>query len=158
MSRYIYGVDPGTTKSGVAYFDTENNRVVWSSGDMPNADVLGWIRRYRDQDDTDIALERIAAIYGGVVGGETVKTIQFCGRVIEAAQPKVIRCLSPQEIRQAICGTAKAKDPGVTQALLDKIGPKGTKKSPGPTFGVSSHAWRGLAAAYASTLVPTHPE
>jgi Holliday junction resolvasome RuvABC endonuclease subunit len=154
----VIGVDPGTTKSGVACYNLQTKSVEWSNGEMPNDQVLLLIRASMTNPETEIALERIAAIYGGVVGGETIKTIMFCGRVIQCAWPRIIRCLSPQEIRTAICGTAKAKDAGVTQALKDRIGDKGTKKNPGPTFGVSSHAWRGLAVAYASTLVPTHTE
>ena len=32
-------------------------------------------------------------------------------------------------------------------ALLDKIGPQGTKKKPGPTYGFKSHVWPALAVA-----------
>ena len=35
----------------------------------------------------------------------------------------------------------------IRQALLDLIGPQGTKKAPGPTYGVRSHEWAALAVA-----------
>jgi len=41
----------------------------------------------------------------------------------------------------------KAKDANIRQALIDKLGPVGTKKSPGPLWGVKSHIWSALAVA-----------
>ena len=152
------GIDPGTTTSGICLYDLRANRVEWSDKAMPTDQIILAIRTHASLRDVEIALERIEALYGGTIGKETVKTIQLCGRIIQCAWPRTIHCLSPAEVRMAVCGTAKAKDPGVNQALIDKIGPKGTKKAPGPTAGVSSHAWRALAVAYASTLAPTHPE
>lgn len=158
--KKVIGIDPGTKKSGVACYDEATRRVLWSDGELPNERVLDFIKLNAANPEYEFALERIEALYGrgGVVGMETVKTIQFCGVIIGRCYPRTVRCLSPAEVRQAVCGTAKSSDSGVTQALIDKVGPKGTKKNPGPTFGVSKHAWRGLAVAYASSLVPTHPE
>jgi hypothetical protein len=33
----------------------------------------------------------------------------------------------------------------VRQALIDRLGPQGTKKNPGPTYGMRSHLWAALA-------------
>jgi hypothetical protein len=53
----------------------------------------------------------------------------------------------------------RAKDPNVRQALLDKIGPVGTKKNPGPLYGVSGHGWSALAVAvYASECAECEQE
>jgi len=41
----------------------------------------------------------------------------------------------------------RAKDANIRQALLDLIGPQGTKKTPGPTYGIKSHTWAALAVA-----------
>jgi hypothetical protein len=35
----------------------------------------------------------------------------------------------------------------VRQALIDRLGPQGTKKNPGPTYGMRSHLWAALAVA-----------
>jgi hypothetical protein len=50
-------------------------------------------------------------------------------------------------VKLHICGTPRAKDPNIRQALIDKYGAPGTKKNPGPTYGVSSHLWSALAIA-----------
>jgi hypothetical protein len=41
----------------------------------------------------------------------------------------------------------RAKDANIRQALIDKIGPQGTKAQPGPTYGIKSHSWAALAVA-----------
>ena len=55
------------------------------------------------------------------------------------------------EVKMALCGTMKAKDPNITQSLVDRFTPnvknygKGTKKKPGFFYGFKSDIW----AAYA---------
>ncbi len=159
----ILGIDPGCDRSGVVLYARDSRTVLAASPDMENHDVLDLIRFGRSWPLVTRAMERIEAIYGGikgrhVVGSETVRTIMFCGRVIEAAHPNPVMCLSPAEIREAVCGTTRANDAAVTQALKDNIGKPGTKKAPGPTFGVVKHAWRALAAAHASTIAEVHTE
>ena len=54
-----------------------------------------------------------------------------------------------------LCKNNRAKDGNVRQAILDRYpatgGGKnpqvGTKKAPGPLYGVSGHAWQALAVA-----------
>ena len=147
----ILGVDPGPTTSGMIRFSTDVQRVMASHPAIPNRELLEYLR---DGQHFDLlACECIESLYSGA-GKETVRTILFTGRIIEAAETtgKPPRLLSPQAVRSAICGTAKAKDSGVRSALVDHIGPKGTKLEPGPTFGVSDHAWRALAVAYAVAM------
>jgi hypothetical protein len=41
----------------------------------------------------------------------------------------------------------RAKDANIRQALIDKLGAVGTKKAPGPLYGISGHLWAALAVA-----------
>jgi hypothetical protein len=50
-------------------------------------------------------------------------------------------------VKMHLCGNQQAKDKNIRQALLDKVGPVGVKKTPGPCYGVKSHAWSALAVA-----------
>jgi hypothetical protein len=53
----------------------------------------------------------------------------------------------------------RAKDANIRQALIDRFGAVGTKKMPGPLFGVSSHYWAALAVAvYAAETPPKDGE
>lgn len=147
----VLGIDPGPKTTGVALFDAVRNKVRWSEQKMKNADVLQLLLEERYD---FAAVECIEAIYSPFVGADTVRTIRYIGRLEEALGKQLPRTkvcfLSPQRVRMIVTGTAAAKDPGVRQALIDKIGPAGRKAEPGPTYGVSSHAWRALAVAYAA--------
>ena len=52
-----------------------------------------------------------------------------------------------QDVKLHLCKSNKAKDGNIRQALIDKLGPQGTKKYPGPTYGIKSHAWAALGVA-----------
>lgn len=149
----IYAIDPGPTHSGFVAFSLDTNSVIGSEVAIANAVALDWFRK-ADPQHFIFACESIEALYAHV-GKETVRTIRFCGAIEEAVTSRggSIHMLSPQEVKKHVCGTASAKDPAVRQALIDKLGAPGTKKAPGPTYGVSKHAWRALAVAYAVALL-----
>jgi len=146
----ILGVDPGPVTSGVVAFSTKTQRAVKSWPAIANAELLDAIR---DGKFDLLACESIEAMYAHV-GKETIRTIRFTGRIEEIGDAigKPARLLSPQEVKQRVCGTASAKDPAVRQALIDHLGLPGTKGDQGPTYGVSKHAWRALAVAYAVAM------
>ena len=54
-------------------------------------------------------------------------------------------------MKLALCGSARATDANLRAALLDRYGGSGraigTRKAPGPLYGVKSHAWAALALA-----------
>ena len=52
-----------------------------------------------------------------------------------------------KDIKIHLCGTMKAKDANIRQALIDKHGKVGTAKNKGPLYGISSHLWSALAVA-----------
>ena len=88
------------------------------------------------------------ASYGMPVGAEVFETCVWIGRFFEAwTLPSVPRLVFRRDVKLHLCGTTVAKDPHIRQRLLDLIGPQGTKKAPGPTYGVRSHAWAALAVA-----------
>jgi len=147
----ILGVDPGPTTSGMIRFSTDVQRVMASHPAIPNRELLEYLR---DGQHFDLlACESIEAMYAHV-GKETIRTIRFTGRIEEIGDAigKPARLLSPQEVKQRVCGTASAKDPAVRQALIDHLGAPGTKGDQGATYGVSKHAWRALAVAYAVAM------
>ena len=48
-----------------------------------------------------------------------------------------------------LCGNPRAKDANIRQAIIDRFGGKaaaiGTKKNPGPLYGVSGDVWAAIA-------------
>lgn len=148
----VIGIDPGPETSGfVAAVLTGATgsmcSVVNVNKAFPNDSLAGYVEAAATEEGWLIAIETPAAIYGsGVVGASTIDTILFAGALLHMAGDRARR-VAPLEVRQHLCGTAKAKDPGVRQALIDRFGEPGTKKAPGQLHGVTSHAWRALAVA-----------
>lgn len=146
----IFAIDPGTTHSGWVLFDTA--RVI-DSGVHDNHDVLRWVQAGQGADT--LAIEMVAS-YGMPVGREVFETVRWIGRFQQAwRNPDAVRLVYRQDVKLHLCKTAKAKDANIRQALIDRYGHPGTKKTPGPTYGVSSHAWAALGVA--ATVSEAHP-
>ncbi len=145
----ILAIDPGTTESGWVILD--GMRVV-GAGVCPNADMLGMLRRAADAPDAPGGVETLAiemiASYGMSVGREVFETCVWIGRMQQTwRDPESVRLVYRRDVKLHLCGSARAKDANIRAALIDLLGPAGTKKQPGPTFGVKSHAWAALGVA-----------
>lgn len=152
----VLGIDPGTTESGWCILWKEAGKVV-SSGVWSNAAIRHLLRHpssftFGDLgiDGTGIgllAVEMIAS-YGMPVGREVFETVLWIGRFDEAWWSRGgAKLVTRSEVKLALCGSPRAKDPNVRQRLIDILGPQGTKRDPGPTYGVKSHAWPALGVA-----------
>lgn len=133
------GLDPGPKQSGWVLYD---GRVI-DSGVDDNNDLRVWVKH--GQHAKVLAIEVFEA-RGMPIGNDSVRTMIWTGRFIEAFPGKVIE-VQRRAVKSFLCGDMKAGDPNIRQALLDLVGPRGTKAFPGPTFGVSSHAWAALGVA-----------
>ena len=141
----VLAIDPGTTQSGWAIL---HDRVVMASGIMKNADLRADLSNHEALNVDSVAIEMIAS-YGMPVGKEVFETCVWIGRFCEAyakggVEPALIY---RRDVKLHLCRSVRAKDANIRQALIDKLGPQGTKKEPGPTYGVKSHAWAALAVA-----------
>lgn len=142
----IYGIDPGTAKSAIVAW---TGKRIHFSRIMDNDALLAMIRRSGEAlRGSVVAVESIAS-YGMAVGKEVFETCELCGRIREAAENHgaVVRKVYRREVKIFYCGTMKAKDANVSQALRDKLGQVGTKGEPGPLYGIASHLWSALAVA-----------
>ena len=52
-----------------------------------------------------------------------------------------------KDIKLHLCHSVLAKDSNIRQALIDRWGAPGTKKAPGPTYGITNDVWAALAVA-----------
>lgn len=150
----ILAIDPGTTESGWVLFDGER---VQDCGVLPNADMLRAIEAGIGilAMPERIAIEMVAS-YGMPVGREVFETCVWIGRFQQAwHSPDDVLLVYRKDVKLHLCGTTKAKDPNVRQAIIDLFPPTGggavrqigTKAAPGPLYGVSSHAWPALGVA-----------
>jgi hypothetical protein len=97
-----------------------------------------------------IVVIEMVACYGMPVGAEVFETCTWIGRYLELAEQLEMKTarIFRREIKIALCGSMKAKDANIRQALLDIYGPQGTKKNPGKTYGVKGDEWAALAVAH----------
>lgn len=140
----ILAIDPGPAESGWIVFDGQ--RVVWS-GVAKNAGVLEVVQRWASDQSMTLAIEMFEA-RGMPLGRESIQTILWAGRFMQAwRNPDAVRLIERRQVKSELCGSGRAKDANVRAALLERVGPRGTKQDPGPTYGVKSHAWAALAVA-----------
>jgi hypothetical protein len=143
LENAIYGVDPGEKDTGWVIW---NGKRVLEMGITPNEEFLERLRA--STESIPLYIEMIAS-YGMPVGKSTFETVVWIGRFIEvwSIQGYPWQFCYRTNIRTHHCNSSKAGDANVAQALRDKYGDKGTKKQPGPFFGVRSHIWSAVAIA-----------
>jgi hypothetical protein len=145
-------VDPGTIRTAWLVYDPKEKLIV-DFGHESNERFLERVRGGYASGARHMAIEMVAS-YGMAVGAEVFATCVWTGRFIEAwsrlagaTHAEVFR----KDVKLFLCNSLRAKDANIRQALIDRIGPRGCKKTPGPTFGISGDVWSALAVAVTST-------
>lgn len=140
----VIAIDPGpeTSAALIRYGDG----MIGGRFEIENHGLLSWARETAPP--FIMAVEMIAC-YGMPVGAETFDTCLLIGRLQEIwmSQLNPFKLVYRKDVKMHLCGTMKAKDANIRQALIDKLGPVGTKKNPGPLIGISKHLWSALAIA-----------
>lgn len=136
----ILAIDPGSEKSAwVFLFDKK----IVAHGINENDAILNVVNN-RGYDH--LAIEMIAS-YGMPVGKEVFETCVWIGRFIQQAMPREAHLIYRKDEKMFLCGSMKAKDGNIRQALIDLLGKPGTKKNPGATYGIKADEWAALAVA-----------
>lgn len=144
-----FAIDPGPERS--AFLWLVDGRLA-DFRIVSNGELLGLIEH---ADAHTLAVEMIAS-YGMAVGAEVFETCVWIGRFVQRWRDThgsgPVRMVYRRDVKLHLCGSARAKDPNVRQALIDRYGPGkavaiGKKASPGPLYGVASHVWSALAVA-----------
>ena len=144
----IVGIDPGPVHSGLVVFDTDLRCVTESHAEMENADIERRMGLLVPTLDGDWCVCEDVVFYGPDVfpGKSTFDTCKQIGRVWKTwGRDNRWAFINRREVKERLCGNARAKDPQVNETLRLRIGERGTTKNPGPTHGVAGHAWSALA-------------
>lgn len=167
----VAGTDPGPTSTGLCVLDTEANAVYWS-GEMDDMELLSKLREPPAFSEAGFSrwdklfVETIAPM-GLAVGASTLETMRWVGRFQEAwerttGRPAGLVYRGDEKIvlvgkcvyKNPVTGKVKAvSDSEIRRALIQRFPGTGggscpqvgTKKSPGPLYGVKGHAWSALA-------------
>ena len=153
----ILAIDPGPVQSALVLLGPDR-RILEASID-DNVKVAHLLRTGGiTQGFPHVAIEMIAS-YGMPVGTEVFETCCWIGRFEEAYFYKSLRArYFRKDIKLHLCGSTRAKDSNVRQALIDLLGPAGTKKDPGPTYGIKKDMWAALAVAVYAHHVLNQPK
>lgn len=141
----ILAIDPGPTESAILALD--DGRLVSHVDISSNEDILKYLIVRCEE---PLVIEKIASM-GMAVGAEVFETCYWSGRFAQAYDPsgELIHRITRVEVKTHICGTPRAKDGNVRQAIIDRFGGMATavgkKRSPGPLYRIKSHAWAALA-------------
>jgi len=160
----ILAIDPGPEES--AYVCYSKGKLL-DFGKIPNNDMLSIIDKSKAE---RLVIEMIAS-YGMPVGATVFETCVWIGIFIHnwgKRQPvsrKPASRIYRKDVKMHLCYTMKAKDSNIRQAIIDrypaigggKMPQIGTKKEPGPLYGVSKDVWAaiGVAITYDETSVKT---
>jgi len=143
----ILAVDPGPEESAWVLYNTEKQEILGKAKE-DNDSVL--LRLTYPEVSIDYLVIEMIASYGMAVGESVFETCVWIGRFMQKwkqSQPGKVERIKRKQIVMEVCGSPRAKDSNVRQAMIDKFGPPGTKKNPGKTHGFSKDLWAALAVA-----------
>jgi len=145
----ILGIDPGSKQSGYVLWD---GKKVIECMHTDNELIRGVVISGGNSIYDEVAIERIRG-YGIVAGDDTFDTCEWVGRFDMAAKfrNKPVQLIPRKDIKRHLCGNTTTNDKYIRQALIDRFGEVGTKKTPGPLYGISGHLWSALAVAVTYT-------
>jgi len=159
-SKIIIGVDPGPTSSGQVVVDGAifPPIVLESNDEIEEKDLL--ITKYKAK----IVVSEWIVSYSSAIGFSVLDTARLVGRIEERAGVKGMEFhkLTRPQVGLELTGKSTPKKAQVNEAIRElyremkpdslgggKNAVVGTKKHPGPLYGIKSHAWDALAVVIA---------
>lgn len=152
----VMAIDPGYENSAWVVF---NGSKVLGHGIIANEELLKSLTSFvmvpPHIDLRSVVIETIES-YGMAVGRETFETMFWIGRFYQAILSRVLSLteverMTRKTVKVHLCQSARAQDSNIRTAITDRFGGKaaaiGTKKQPGPLYGIKSHEWSALAIA-----------
>jgi len=136
----VLAIDPGPERSAIVEWDGKtilhfriapNDTLLCEDFPMSHAGIM--------------VIEQIKS-YGMAVSDSIFNTVFWTGRFCQAWKGPWSR-VPRREVKLHLCGSMRAKDSNIRQALIDRFGAPGTKKAPGLTYGISKDLWQAFALA-----------
>lgn len=143
----ILGIDPGNIESAYVLLD-ENLKPI-EFGKIKNEELkekLIFFNMDSVFQNYECAIEMIAS-YGMSVGATVFDTCVWIGRFVETIPNLKPKYIYRKDEKMNLCGTMRAKDTNIRQALIDRFGVVGTKKAQGFFYGFKSDIWAAMAVA-----------
>ena len=147
----IIAIDPGPEQSAwVCYNPYSGGLRAFAT--VPNEHLRATLHNLAPN-VTHLVIEQVES-FGMPVGRDVFETVYWSGRFAEAVHPLPVERIGRKAVKLDLCGSVRAKDPNIRQALIDRYGGSkaeaiGTKAAPGPLYGVTGDVWSALAVAVA---------
>jgi len=144
----ILGIDPASKRVGVVVWCPDIPKILHTIYD-PGA-ALEYFREIdlKPNYPNFIGIEMIGHYGQGMPAGKDVfDTCLFIGRTLEILRTFQPNLIMRSEIKMHFCNSVRAKDSNIRQALIDRFGLPGVKKSPGLLYGIKGDEWSALAVA-----------
>lgn len=140
----LISIDPANLNSAYCIIDTETYKPT-GFAKIPNCELLHNLQLALAV-GTTVVIENIAS-YGMAVGKEVFETCIWIGRYLQAAETAgaKVELIYRKDVKMNLCGSMKAKDTNIRQALIDRFGEVGTKKAQGWFYGFKSDIWSAYA-------------
>ena len=140
---YSLAIDPGNVQSAYVVMVGET---ILDKGIVKNEIFLDQIKKLCPAEKTVAVIEMVAS-YGMSVCRTVFETVLWIGKFVRECEINNIpvELVYRKDIKLHLCQTMRAKDTNIMQALKDRYGEVGTKKNPGPLYGVSKDIWSALA-------------
>lgn len=155
----ILAIDPGNIESGFAIIQMPDFKLL-DFGKIENEKLLDLLIDYEANEDwhriyggfkfDTVAVEMVAS-YGMAVGKTVFDTCVWIGKFAQALNGEKVNFVYRKEEKMCLCGSLKAKDANIRQALIDRYAKhdfkngKGVKKNPDTFYGVSKDVWQAIA-------------
>ena len=152
QSERILCVDPGPEFSGALDFDGVNFTI--ASAEYENNELLALLQKIGPEGNgfvKKLIIEDIVG-YGSAVGQTTFDTMFWVGRMVQAFGAEHSVRVSRRDVRMFFLNSASGSKSAMRHALYDLFPQTGggtrpaigTKKEPGPLFGITSHLHEAL--------------
>ena len=146
----IFGIDPGPQASAWILFDSKSKEILGHAHET-NALVH---ERLDDPISVEWVIESVTG-YGKQVGAEVFATCEAIGAFSYHLEKRghTLQRISRPDIKLTLCESRSAKPKDISAALYARWGgeakAKGTKRAPGPLYGLNEHERSALAVAVA---------
>jgi len=141
----VIGIDPGPAESAYVVWDGEQivDLREYPNGTMVNAILTRWQFDILPPAPGKVAIEQIRG-FGVPAGNKLFDTCFWTGRFVERLGEENCILVPRGEVKKHF---QAHNDRFVREALIARLGEPGTKKNPGPTYGMKGHLWAALAVA-----------
>jgi hypothetical protein len=153
----ILAIDPGTTESAAVVWSVAGQNLLECTK-VSNRHLLMNMVYYLNVNSVDVVVIEKVESYGMPVGREIFETVLWSGIFNQAARSaghSPIYHVPRRAVKLELCGTSKAKDANIRQAIIDLYGPVPKKSQDNAHYGLfkpSKDTWQAwaLAVAFAS--------